>query len=553
MDSHRPPLIRLMPGRALPGAARSLLLAAPASVFLALFFGYPLVSILGLGLAPGGRPDLSALGRVLTDPSLLGIAGFTVWQAALSTVLTVAAALPASYVLARYRFPGKGLVRALSTVPFVLPPVVVGAAFIALLGARSPLRHSLAAILLAHVFFNYAVVLRIVGGLWSELDPRMEDAARTLGAGGWAAFRRVTWPLLRPAVAAAASLVFLFSFTSFGIILILGGPGIVTLEVEIYRQTAQLLNLPVAAGLALVQLAAVAALLVLSGRYSARTAGPRRLRPRESVERSPRTMRERLVVGMTFASMALLLLPIAVLVERSLATAGGHGPDHYLALVAGGEARSAFADPLEALRNSLGFALLAVVISVPVGLSASAFLASRTSGRAIAFDTLLALPLGTSAVTVGFGFIVALDRPPLDLRSHPLLIPIAHAVVAVPFVVRATLPHLRSVDRRLREAAQTLGASPARAWREIDLPIIGRAVGVGAAFAFAISLGEFGATVFIARPDVTTLPLAIFRSLARPGADTFGMAMAMSTALMLVAGAAVLVIERFRAPGRQSF
>ena len=157
------------------------------------------------------------------------------------------------------------------------------------------------------------------------------------------------------------------------------------------------------------------------------------------------------------------------------------------------------------------------------------------------------LPLGTSAVIVGFGFLVALGHLPIDLRVSPLLIPIAHALVALPFVVRATVPVLRSIDRRLREAARVLGASPARVWREIDLPIVSRAALVGAGFAFAVSLGEFGATLFIVRPDTPTMPIAIFRLLSQPGALAFGQAMAMATLLMFVTGASVLAFDRLRA------
>jgi thiamine transport system permease protein len=156
------------------------------------------------------------------------------------------------------------------------------------------------------------------------------------------------------------------------------------------------------------------------------------------------------------------------------------------------------------------------------------------------------LPLGTSAVTIGFGFLVALDRPPLDLRTSVLLVPLAQALVAIPFVVRVVAPELRSIDPRLRDAAAVLGAAPGRAWREVDLRITARAFAIAAAFAAAVSLGEFGATVFIARPDAPTLPVVIFRLLGRPGSSSFGQAMAAATILMVVTGAVVALVERLR-------
>ena len=161
------------------------------------------------------------------------------------------------------------------------------------------------------------------------------------------------------------------------------------------------------------------------------------------------------------------------------------------------------------------------------------------------FDLLLMLPLGTSAVTIGFGFLLALDRP-IDLRGTAALVPLAHALVAIPFVVRATLPLLRSIKRELREAAAVLGASPSRVWREIDLPIVARALAVGAGFAAVVSLGEFGATSFVVRPASTTVPALIFRYLGRPGSSSFATAMALAVVLAVMTAIIVLVIDRVR-------
>jgi thiamine transport system permease protein len=533
------------------------MLVVPAA-FVATFFVYPVATIIGRGLVPaGGGLDLEPLGRVVTDGGLREVAWFTLWQAALSTVLTVVVALPGAYVLARYDFHGRRLLRAAVTVPFVLPTVVVGSAFRSLLGGDGPLaalglEQSLAAILLAHVFFNYAVVVRTVGGLWSHLDPRQEEAARVLGASPWHAFRAVTLPALRPAIAAAASIVFLFTFTSFGVILILGGPRYATLEVEIYRQTAELLNLRLAAALSVVQLLAVVTLLTVSARFQGRRAEALRLRAAAEVVRPPAGWRQRGLLAANLGVMAALLGgPLAVLVERSFATEAGYGLGFYRGLSELRRGSSLFVPPAEAIRNSLLFAAAATVMAVVVGGLAAVALVSRTArpGRhrlLRGVDTLLMLPLGTSAVTVGFGFLVALDHPPLDLRGSAWLIPIAHALVAVPFVVRTMTPVLRSIDQRLREVAAVLGASPARVWREVDLPIVARAVLVAAGFAFAISLGEFGATIFIARPDYPTLPVVIFRLLGQPGPLNFGAAMAASTILMVLTAVAILAIERVR-------
>jgi thiamine transport system permease protein len=538
-------------------ALTTLLLAAPALAFVGVFFVFPVLTILARGLAPEGALDLPALVATATNPQTLGVLWFTFWQAALSTLLTVLVALPGAYVVARFAFPGRRLVNALALVPFVLPTVVVGAAFLALIGPRGPfgirLEHTIWAILLAHVFYNYAVVLRIVGGVWARLDPRTEEAARVLGAGRWNAFRKVTLPLLRPAIASAASIVFLFTFTSFGVVLILGGFDFATLEVAIYRQAAQLLDLRVAATLALLQLLFLGALLLIYGRVQRRAATGQRLVSESAAARPPRTMREKVFVAANVLLAALLLgLPLAVLVERALTTSSGYGLANFTNLFGESARNALFVPPIEAVQNSLVFAAAAAAMSLPLGLLAAAVIAYRRGPLADAFDSLLMLPLGTSAVIVGFGFLVALGTLPIDLRTSVLLIPIAHALVALPFVVRATVPLLRSIDERLRDAAAVLGASPAQTWRAIDLPIVGRAALVGASFAFAVSLGEFGATLFIARPDAPTMPIAIFRLLSQPGSAAFGQAMAMATLLMVVTAAAALAFDRFRTTGTSS-
>lgn len=540
------------PGGALTARARGALLVPPLS-FLAAFFLWPVVNIVGEGLRGDGQWDLSGVGDVLGDPDLRRVAWFTLWQAAASTLVTLVVALPAAQVLARYEFPGRRVVQAISTVPFVLPTVVVGAAFVALLGEDSPigvdLRGTVTAIVLAHVFFNHAVVVRTVGGLWEGLDPRREEAARVLGATRWQAFRAVTLPALRPAIASAAAITFLFTFTSFGVVRILGGARHATLEVEIYRQTADLLNLPVASVLALLQLVAVGSLLVLQGRIERRQrAAGIALRP--AARRRPQTARERVWVGGNLTLMAALLgLPLVCLIERSFRTSTGHGLAGWRALGEAQRTTGLAVAPLEAVANSLRFAVAATVLAVVLGGLAAVAL-TRAEGRAArSLDALLLLPLGTSAVTVGFGFLIALDRP-VDLRASPWLVPIAQAVVALPFVVRTMTPVLRSIDDRLREAAAVLGASPGRAWREVDLPLVRRAVLVAAGFAFAISMGEFGATTMIARANAPTVPVAIARLLGRPGSLNATQAFALSTVLMVLTAVVILVVDRWRARER---
>ncbi len=515
--------------------------------FLGYFFIYPLATVLATGFFSDGRFVLGPIETVLGRSALLNVAWFTLWQAVASTVLTVLIALPAANVLARYDFPGKSFVRAAIVVPFVLPTVVVGSAFLALFGADGPLgidlRQTVWAILVAHVFFNYSIVVRTVSAYWERIDPSLAEAAQMLGASRMRVFTTVTLPLLRPAIASAASLVFLFTFTSFGIILILGGLSHATIEVEIWRQATGLINFDVAAALALLQLVGISVTLYLYSRYQER----KTVEFGHAAATIPVIAATRLQRWHILSNLLVMLLllgaPILVLVNRALSSGSGYSLSAFTRL---GERIEGLAAPATtAMWNSARFAVLATVLAVAVGMTAATVIAYRRGWLSRSFDALLMLPLGTSAVTLGFGFLLALDAP-VDLRSSIWIIPVAHAMVAMPFVVRTAVPVMRSVRHRLREAAATLGAPPDRVWREIDLPLVTRAGLIGAGFAFAVSLGEFGATSFLALPSNPTLPTAIFRLLGRPGAESFTNAMALSTILMIATTATILLIERLR-------
>ncbi len=512
---------------------------APLPVaFIVVFFAWPLVTVLARGLSPDGL-------AVLTRGSTWHVLAFTTVQAVLSTLLTVALGLPAAYALHRLRVPGRRSLLVLLTVPFVLPTVVVGTAFRALLPASWI--GSLGAILVAHVFFNLAVVIRVVGGLWSHLDERYAQAARTLGGSPARVFATITWPLLRPAVLAASALVFLFTFTSFGVIVVLGGPTTTTIEVEIYRRAVDLFDLPGAAALCVLQVLAVVGVLMVSGALQRRLSVRQRLARSASGQMPVRTVADRCAVAVVATEALLVAAPLAALVVDSLRVGDGWGLAWWRALTVEGPTTRDVA-AWDSVRVSLSYALAATAIAVVVGGAAACALAYAARG-ADALDSAFTLPLGTSAVTVGLGLLLTFSRAPYDLRSSWLLVPIAQALVAVPLVVRTVVPVLRSMDPRLREAAAMLGASPARTWRTVDVPVLSRALAVGAGFAAAVSLGEFGATSFLARSDAPTLPVQIAHLVSRPGAANAGQAAALSVVLLVLTGVAVTVVERWRAPG----
>ncbi|MFN3928936.1 MAG: ABC transporter permease, partial [Thermoflexus sp.] len=360
-------------------------------------------------------------------------------------------------------------------------------------------------------------------------------------------------------------------------VLLLGGPRYATLEVEIYRQAVGLFNLPAAATLSLVQLGLTFGILALYTRLQARLTFPLEWRPAASTARSPRALWERVKVALGLAVLFLWIgLPLLALIVRSVTPMTARKPGeaaiytgwftlgYYRELWINRRGAVTYVAPIEAVRNSLIFAGMVMLLSLLLGGMVAYGLAGRRRRRWL--DPLLMLPLSTSAVTLGFGFLTGFSRPPMflqvfpglaeavmALRTSPLLVVIAHTLIAYPFVVRILLPAMEGMNPRWREAAMTLGASPWRVWWHVEAPLLGRALLTAAIFAFCVSLGEFGATALIARPTMTTMPLAIARFLSQPGELNLGQAMAMSTLLLLVTFLGILLIERFRYRGIGGF
>lgn len=550
-------------------------------LFLGLFFFYPLARILVLGL------DFTSLGAGFFSNTLHTLV-FTFFQAVLSTLLTLLLGLPLAYLFSHYDFPGKPVFRALTAIPFILPTVVVAAGFNALLGPRGWVNlflmdifslsgqppivfvGTLWAILMAHVFYNATIIIRLVGNAWAGLDTRMSDAARSLGASPWQTFWRVILPLLRPSILAAGLLVFLFDFTSYGVILLLGGPQFATLEVEIYIQALHMLNLPAASFLSLLQLLCTLVFSLLYSRYAIHATSPLKPRAAWMNLRVPKRVGEKffvmamLAIMLAFFSLPLLALPLRSVTRLEAERAQGISPntgltlDYYSELFINRRGSLFYIPPVNAALNSLAYASLTVLLSLLLGFPAAAALA-RPGKLEKWLDPFLLLPLGASAITLGLGYIVTFNHPlPLilgngSLLTSPLMIPLAHTTIALPFVIRNLQTALAIIPQRYREAAAVLGASRLQVWWLVDWPIIARATVSAGAFAFTVSLGEFGAASLLARPEYPTLPTAIYRFLSQPGGLNYGQAMAMATLLMLITGLGIFLIERLRLPGTGEF
>ena len=542
-----------------PWGTRILLWLFPL-LFLAVLFFYPLFRILAFTL------DLQTL-TVENLQLTFRVLRFTLYQAVLSTLLTLLLGLPSAYLFARFNFRGKAFLRALTAVPFMLPTVVVASSFTAILGSRGLFSFLFPSftfqpspfllILLAHVFYNTTIIIRVVGNALSSLDPKLEAAARSLGADSFRVWWNVILPLLRPSIFAGSLLVFLFDFTSFGVILLLGGSKFSTLEVEIYLRILKLPNLSLAALLSIIQLLCTLLFSILYTRLTSRST--LQLAPRLT-QTKPKTIQQKLFVFLFCILLsAFFIAPLSALPFRSLfrleADRGQRGEvqygfttDYYSELFINRRGSVFYVPPIRAAVNSLTYAGATVVLSLLLGFPAAFALAKPTRLERI-LDPLIMLPLGSSAVMLGLGFIITYGK----WLTSPFLVPFAHTLVALPFVIRALQPAIASIPERLRQAAASLGASPLSVWRNIDFPILRRATIAAATFAFTISLGEFGATLLISRPEYPTIPVAIERFLSQPGGLNYGQAMAMATLLMTLTLIGILLIEKFRLPDAGEF
>ena len=469
-------------------------------------------------------------------PGVTDAVWFSLWQGLASTALTFAVAAIPTWILSRCDFAGRRVVHALLTVPFVMPTVVVAAAFRSAL--PDSLDHSVIAVLLAHVFFNVAVVVRIVGPALAAISSGQFEAARTLGASWWHTFAHVTWPTIRRAVVASASLVMLMCSTSYGVVRILGPSGTDTVETEVYRRAMRLGDIDGAVVLALIQMAAIIAVIAIAG-------GLRRRRTVDaaviSVERQPAGIALMVMVCVT---SALFIAPLAAMLMASVRTDGAWTLTGWRALL-GRSARvegdhtgpglDLGIDLWRALATSAAYALIAGAAATAIALTS----------RARRLSTLVAtIPLAVSPVVVGLGILVTYDTHPFDFRSSWWLVPVVHASIATPFACRAVASRRSAIPPDLLAAASTLGASPWRRFILVEVPVLRPALATTFALSAAVSLGEFGATSLLSRGDHPTLPLAISQLLLKAGDIPYSAAMATSTVLLALTLLIVLTLDR---------
>lgn len=520
---------------------KKLLWAIPLS-FVAVLFYFPIANITRLGLSGDW---IATLASARTQQ----VIWFTLWQAVVSTLITVLVAIPAAYLLYRKSFPGQKLLRALITVPFVLPSIVVAVGFTVFrrvhdfwieLGVEF-LSDSTYWIIAAHVFVNYSIAVRTIGGVWANLDGEIEEAASLDGAGRLKTLIAISLPQLREAIFSAAALVFLFSATSFGIVLVLGGGQLQTIETAIYFSATQFLDLEGAAALVLVQ-TLITALAFLAGSSLAKgTVGLEQVaeglpKPRVDLRDLPATLLTGLII------IGLLLMPLVLVVIEAFRVGDGFGLDNFVNLSSRGARDLLNISVLQAGANSLRNMVIAALIAFGLGTLIS-WLLIRT--RLKVLDLMFLLPLGVSSVVLGFGFLISFDASWFPLRSSWLIVPLAQALIALPMVIRLVYPALVSIGKEPIEQASLDGASPFQIWRYVESGMIRGVLLTALGYAAVISIGEFGASSFLAYGSEATLPTLLFRLISRPGEQNYGMAMAVSAILIGFVLAVMAILARY--------
>ncbi|WP_277542120.1 ABC transporter permease [Haloarcula laminariae] len=555
----------LRDGRLLPVGV-----AATLAALVAVFY-YPVGSVLLSAVYDGAQFTLSPVRSVVGDPFYHELFAFTAYQALLSTVASVVVGLPGAYLLARFEFPGRRFVRSVTILPFVLPSIMVAVGFLAMFGRTGlvndvlgaaglgpvELTFTLEIIVLAHAFYNAPLVTRLVTAAWESVDPARVETARTLGASPFRAFYDVILPQLLPALLTASVLTFVFTFMSFPIVLALGGLELATVEVWLFARV-QSLALAEAATLGAIETALSLGLIYVYLRFEAtqlNARGESRGRARIPLVAGPRSLVDpKRLALFAYAGAALMLFvgPLVSLVVESVTTPGGQFTLGYYEFLLAQQASTTAGTvrPLPAITNSLLFGAGALVLALPMGVVVSV-VATRDSRGSRLSEALLTAPLAVSGIVLGLGMLRTLvfGTTLFGYRltvTGPVAIVAAHAVAAYPFVSRNVTPALGSIDDRLVDAARALGADRTTALLDIELPLVVPALIAGAAFAFAISVGEFDSTVLLAEGvDSATMPVALERYTGnRSLGPNLGPATAMGTVLLAVTTVSFVLIDR---------
>ncbi len=520
-------------------------------------FALPLISV--AFKAAGSAAELTGL---IQSPYYWGVLGFSLKQAALSTLFSVLLGLPGAYFIGRHHFPGRKLLRSISTVPFVLPSILAVLGFIlvfgnsglinSLRGNKEPWKilYSLRAIIMAHMFYNFPLTLRIVGDAWHSLPQSKYDAARSLGAGPVKAFFTVDFPRLAPAILTSAVITFLYCFMSFAIILVLGGgPRFTTLEVEIYRLIKYQLDFSRGSGLAIVE--SITALGLLAVYAGIDTVLRRRTADDDNAVkiRTPGTISGWKILPAILYLIPALFLIFAPLISimaysfltRATRASGLHfSLSHWMSLF--GSTRVGISVPLKSVMRTFILGISVAGITTFTAAMAGWYTAHRKGSLVRLIESMLFVPMGVSTVILGLGYLILTNSIPGGKTVRLAALTAAHTVMALPFAYRIISGRLKLISQRIPQAARAAGAGPLKSFFSVELPLARGALVTAAVFSLALSAGELNATIILAPSDFTTITLAVYRMIG--SYDLFG-ACALGTVLIVISIISFLTLDKY--------
>ena len=517
-----------------------------ALIFLA-FFVSPLIHLVMTGI--GDLASRSSVAGGAVAPGLGRTLKFSALQAFLSSVLSVAAALPGAYAISHYRFRARRFFQSLSLVPFVLPSVIVIICMISfygrsgvlntILGTKFNLIYNFSGILLAHLFYNFAIALRIVGDGWSRISDEYGEVARGLGDTRSRVFFKITLPLLLPSIASALVLVFIYCFMSFGIVLVFGGVKYATLEVRIYQELFQRLDYARGSVYAVVQLGVSVGFLAISSSLAGRQSG-RKTSIRRAVPLKHASTPVRVAISLYWVLVAVFVFgPICSMVYRSFVGPSGMTLAPYRALFESGAGARNVEGLIRStipavIARSLFMAVLSGTATFVIAVSAALLLRRR---RAPFWRGFYQMPLGMTVVGLAAGLRLLFGEiiPPL------VLVMIGQFFLAFPMVFRIASTVVGDLHQGLIECAQSLGARPGYALRTVTIPVLRRGLINAYAFAIALVFADFTIVLGVGRGAIVTFPVAIYRLI---GFRSFDFALALSGLYILFCLLLFIVIDR---------
>jgi len=538
----------------------------PAFLFMLIIFYIPLSTILIKGIQnESGSFSLEGISGILSSSYYRKILYFTFFQAILSTLFSVLIGLPGAWIMSHYSFPGKRLLKAVITIPFILPSILVVLGFVLFFGKNGVLNnflntmgfndlkilYSFKAIIIAHIFYNFPIAIRIISSLWAKIPQSQMMAAQSLGAGKIRVFRTVTLHQILPAILTSAMIIFIYCFMSFAIILVLGGgPELSTVEVEVYRLAKVSLDLNRGSSLALIQSSLTLLFMFVYSSLEKFKSYEEKLLSNRNKPRCRLTFNLKSILIILYFILILLLItapPLSVVLESFKETRSLSGSKqfslYWYRQIFNPDGRGNYSRiALSSLKNSLLYAFSTVLFTIPV----STLVAWVITRKRLKFPSLtelfFLLPLGISSVILGLSYMRLSNMLPDTFRGSALLVILAHSAIALPLVFKPVLSIFRKIKISLREAALNLGASGFRTFLDIEFPLIKSGLLTGATFAFAVSIGEMNATLMLSQPGTATLPISIYRLI---GSYKFFGACALGTILMFICLIAFLTIDRF--------